>query len=256
MKKPAAVLLTVVVLSAPAYAFDFGSLKDQLKDLLGGSNQNSTTATNKSGVDSLTPSEISSGLKEALNKGVDAAVAQLGKKDGFWANPQLRIPLPSDLQKAGKLMRSLGMGNQVDALELDMNRAAEAAVPEAKNLLIGAVKDMTLEDAKGILTGGDTAATDFFRKKTQVALDEKFLPIVKQTTDQVGLARTYNAYARIAARFGAIKDDQASIESYVTKESLDRLYQVIGEQEKAFRANPLQSGSELIRKVFGSLLNK
>jgi len=153
-------------------------------------------------------------------------------------------------------MKTLGMGKQVDALELGMNRAAEAAVPEAKNLLVGAVRDMTLEDAKGILTGGDTAATDFFRKKTESTLTGKFLPIVKGTTDKVGLAQTYNTYAGTAARFGAIKSDQASIENYVTKEGLDRLYKVIGEKEMAFRANPLQSGSDLIKKVFGAVLGK
>ncbi|MGA7180172.1 MAG: DUF4197 domain-containing protein [Thiobacillaceae bacterium] len=253
MKKLVAVLLAAG-LASPAYAFDFGSLQDQLKGLM---NQGSATSTApKSGVDSLTPSEINGGLKEALTKGAEAAVAQLGKTDGFWADPKLRIPLPANLQKVSKVMKTLGMGKQVDALELGMNRAAEAAVPEAKNLLVGAVKDMSLEDAKGVLTGGDTAATDFFRKKTESALSVKFLPIVKQTTDKVGLAQTYNTYAGTAARFGAINSDQATIENYVTKEGLDRLYTVIGEQEKAFRTNPLQSGSELIKKVFGSLLSK
>ena len=113
-----------------------------------------------------------------------------------------------------------------------------------------------MEDAKGILTGGDTAATDFFRKKTESALANKFLPIVKGTTNKVGLAQTYNTYAGTAARLGAIKGDQATIENYVTKQGLDRLYKVIGEQEQAFRTNPLQSGSDLIKKVFGSLLGK
>ncbi len=238
-------------------AFDFGSLGDKLKGILNKDSSSSTSqTTTKSAIDSLTPAEINGGLKEALTKGAEAAVAQLGKTDGFWSDPKLRIPLPANLQKVSKVMKTLGMGRQVDALELGMNRAAEAAVPEAKTLLVGAVKSMSLKDAKGILTGGDTAATDFFRKKTETQLTEKFLPIVKSTTDKVGLAQTYNTYAGAAARFGAIKSDQASIENYVTKEGLDRLYKVIGEQEKAFRANPLQSGSELIKKVFGALIGK
>jgi hypothetical protein len=237
-------------------AYDFSGLQDKLKGVLNKDSGSSSTSTTKSAVDSLTPTEINGGLKEALTKGAEAAVAKLGKADGFWADPKLRIPLPANLQKVSKVMKTLGMGKQVDALELGMNRAAEAAVPEAKNMLVGAVKDMSLEDAKGILTGGDTAATDFFRKKTESALSAKFLPIVKGTTDKVGLAQTYNTYAGTAARFGAVKSDQATIENYVTKEGLDRLYKVIGEQEKAFRANPLQSGSALIQKVFGSLLGK
>jgi hypothetical protein len=239
----------------PVYAYDFSGLAEQLKGVLnkdGGTTQTSA----KSALDSLTPAEMSGGLKEALSKGAEAAVAQLGKENGFWNDAKLRIPLPDNLKKVSKLMKSVGMGKQVDALELGMNRAAEAAVPEAKPLLVGAVKDMSLEDAKGILTGGDTAATDFFRKKTESALSEKFLPIVKGSTDKVGLAQTYNTFAGKAARLGAIKGDQSTIEGYVTKQGLDRLYTVIGEQEKAFRANPVQSGSDLIKKVFGSLLGK
>lgn len=256
MKTLIAVLLAAGLV-LPAHAFDLGGLTDQLKGVLdAGSSTPPPASTPKSTVDSLTPAEMNGGLKEALTKGAEAAVAQLGKENGFWADPKLRIPLPDNLKKVSKVMKTLGMGKQVDALELGMNRAAEAAVPEAKGLLVAAVKDMSVEDAKGILTGGDTAATDFFRKKTEAALSEKFLPIVKGTTDKVGLAQTYNTYAGTAARFGAIKGDQATIENYVTKQGLDRLYKVIGEQEKAFRANPLQSGSDLIKKVFGSLLGK
>lgn len=258
MKKKLFAVLLTAGLAGPVHAYDLNGLKDQLKGALkkdsGSGTSAGTSTASRSAIDKLSPAEINGGLKEALTKGAGAAVAQLGKRDGFWANPQLRIPLPKNLQKVSKVMKGLGMGKQVDALELGMNRAAEAAVPEAKNLLVGAVKDMTLEDAKGILTGGDTAATDFFRRKTETALTGKFLPIVKNTTDKVGLAQTYNSYASTAAHFGAINSDQASIENYVTKQSLDRLYKVIGEQEKAFRAHPLQSGSELIKKVFGALL--
>lgn len=247
--------LFAVGFTLAAGAYDFGALQDKLKGAL---NKNSGTSQSsaQSAVDKLTPAEVNGGLKEALSKGAEAAVAQLGKENGFWSDPKLRIPLPDNLKKVSKLMKTLGMGKQVDALELGMNRAAEAAVPEAKTLLVDAVKGMTLDDAKGILTGGETSATDFFRKKTESQLTEKFLPIVKSTTDKVGLAQTYNTYAGTAARFGAIKSDQANIENYVTKQGLDRLYKVIGEQEKAFRANPLQSGSALIQKVFGALTGK
>jgi uncharacterized protein DUF4197 len=251
-------ILLSVGLVAPLHAYDFGALGNQLKGVItkrstSGDTPPSTPAT---AVDSLTPAELNGGLKEALTQGAEAAVSQLGKENGFWSDPRLRIPLPDNLKKVSKLMKTVGLGKQVDALDLGINRAAEAAVPEAKSMLVRAIKEMTLEDAKGILTGGDTAATDFFRRKTESALVERFLPIVKRTTDQVGLARTYDTYAGTAARFGAIKSDQASIEIYVTKQALDRLYKVIGEQEKNFRAHPLQSGSDLIKKVFGSLLGK
>lgn len=243
-------------LTLPVYAIDFGGLRDQLKGATNAAGSAPVASPTRSGVDSLTSAEINGGLREALTKGAESAVAQLGKENGFWGDAKLRIPLPDNLQKASKLMKSFGMGNQVEALELGMNRAAEAAVPQAKTMLVNAVRDMTLEDAKGILTGGETAATDFFRRKTEAVLSSRLLPIVKGTTDKVGLAQTYNTYAGTAARFGAIKADQASIENYVTKQSLDRLYKVIGEQEKAFRANPAQSGSKLISKVFGSLFAK
>ena len=209
-----------------------------------------------SGVDALSSTDINAGLKEALTRGADAAVAQLGQKDGFFGNSALKIPLPPSLQKAEKAMRMLGMGKQADELVLSMNRAAEAAVPEAKTLLVDAVKEMTLEDAKSILTGGKTSATDFFRKKTETQLTERFAPIVKATTDKVGLAQQYNQYAGMAAQFNLVDKQQASVEQYVTQQALDRLYTVIGEKEAAIRTNPMQAGSDLLKKVFGAVVGQ
>jgi hypothetical protein len=262
MKINLALSMIAIGWAGNALAFDVNQVINMGKDALGSQPSQTAaqpaaaTSTSKSAVDALTPAEMNSGLKEALTRGADAAVAQLGKKDGFFGNKKLRIPLPDNLKKADKLMRAVGMGQQADDLVLSMNRAAEAAVPEAKTLLVGAVKDMTLEDARGILTGGDQAATDFFRKKTETQLGEKFLPIVKGATDKVGLAQTYNKYAGLASQFGMVKQDQASIESYVTRQSLDRLYKVIGEQERAIRSNPVQYGSDLLKKVFGAVTGK
>lgn len=237
----------------PAHAFDLeGALKGALEK--GTASQSSSTpVSNNNSVDQLKPAEINSGLKEALTRGSEAAVAQLGKPDGFFGNDALRIPLPSSLQKAEKAMHMIGMGSQADELILAMNRAAEAAVPEAKTLLIKSVREMSLQDAKGILTGGDTAATDFFRRKTETELTTRFGPIVKKTTDHVGLAQQYNKYAGTAAQFGALDKNQATVEQYVTQQALDRLYKVIGEQERALRANPMQAGSTLLQKVFGAV---
>lgn len=239
---------TAVALSAPAYAVDWNEL---LRGVLGTPGEQ-TTAT-ATGVDALSSAEVNAGLKEALTRGAEAAVAQLGREDGFFGNPELKIPLPPALQKAEKGMRLLGMGKQADELVLSMNRAAEAAVPEARSLLVDAVKQMTLEDAKGILTGGQTSATDFFRGKTEATLTERFAPVVKSTTDKIGLAQQYNRYAGMAAQFNLLDQKQATVEQYVTRQALDRLYTLIGQKEAAIRANPLQAGSELLKKVFGAV---
>ncbi|MFP5418763.1 MAG: DUF4197 domain-containing protein [Gammaproteobacteria bacterium] len=241
-------------LALPAQAFDLGEM---LKGVLGQpAGQSAGQPATAGGVDALSTTEINAGLKEALTRGADAAVAQLGQKDGFYGNPALRIPLPATLQKAEQAMRMFGMGKQADELVLSMNRAAEAAVPEAKNLLVGAVKSMSLQDAKGILTGGKTSATDFFRSKTEATLTERFNPIVKATTDKVGLARQYNQYAGMAAQFNLVDKEHANVEQYVTQQALDRLYTLIGEKEAAIRANPLQAGSDLLKKVFGAVMGK
>ncbi len=244
------ILAAGLTLALPAHAIDWGEM---LKGVIG---KPSGQTSSSGGVDALSTAEINSGLKEALTRGAETAVAQLGQKDGFFGNAALKIPLPPSLQKAEKAMRMLGMGKQADELVLSMNRAAEAAVPEAKTLLIDAVKAMTLEDAKGILTGGTTSATDFFRRKTEAQLTERFGPIVKASTDRVGLAQQYNRYAGAAAQFNLIDKEQASVEQYVTRQALDRLYTVIGEKEASIRANPMQAGSELLKKVFGAVSGK
>lgn len=236
-------------LAAPVHAIDWNEM---LKGVLG----KPAGQPAASGVDALSTADINAGLKEALTRGAGAAVAQLGQKDGFFGNAALKIPLPPSLQKAEKAMRLFGMGKEADELVLSMNRAAEAAVPHAKTLLVDAVKAMTLEDAKGILTGGKTAATDFFRSKTEAQLTERFGPIVKASTDKVGLAQQYNQYAGTAAQFNLIDKKQASVEQYVTQQALDRLYTVIGEKEAALRTNPMQAGSDLLKKVFGAVSGK
>lgn len=205
------------------------------------------------GLDDLTQTEMNGGLKEALTTGASAAVALLGKQDGFLGNPAVRIPMPSNLAKAEKYMRKLGQGERADELIVAMNRAAEAAVPEAKALLLDAVKKMTVTDAKSILTGGDDATTQFFKRTTKDPLAKKFLPIVKQATDRVGLAQTYNNFAGTATRLGVLKRGQDSIEAYVTDKALDGLYLMIAEEERAIRRNPVGYGGKLLGKVFGAL---
>jgi hypothetical protein len=204
-------------------------------------------------VSDLSNQEAAGGLKDALIQGATTAVGKLGVTDGFLGNPKVKIPLPESLQKAEKAMRMFGMGKQADELVVRMNRAAEAAVPEAKTLLIDAVKKMSLQDAKGILTGGDDAATQYFKKTTSAQLTEKFLPIVTKATEDVSLAKQYNKFAKTGAKLGLIKDDQANLEQYVTQKALDGLYLMMAEEEKAIRKDPVSAGTSLIKKVFGAL---
>ena len=205
------------------------------------------------GIAELSNADAVNGLKQALTDGSAAAVKMLGQDNGYFGNAKVKIPLPPSLQKIESGLRMMGMKKQADELVLSMNRAAEAAAPEAKQLLVDAVKKMSVQDAKAILTGGDTAATDYFRRTTQDQLTQRFLPIVKKSTDRVGLAQQYNSLAGQGASLGLVKKDDASIETYVTRKALDGLYLMIAEQEKAFRQNPVGASSEIVKKVFGAL---
>ena len=201
----------------------------------------------------LSSADASSGLKAALEKGAVAAINSLGKADGFLGNDKVRIPLPGFLEDASKLLRTFGQGARVDELITAMNRAAEAAVPMAKDLLMGAVKAMNVTDAKKILTGGETSVTTFFQEKTRAPLSEKFLPLVTKATEKVGLAEKYNQVAGKAAGMGLVKNEDANIQQYVTGKSRDGLYLMIGEEEKKIRQDPVGSGSAILKKVFGAL---
>jgi hypothetical protein len=211
------------------------------------------THANAFGVSDLTNKEASGGLKEALTQGVDKAVNMLGTTDGFMGNSEVKIPLPSSLQKAQKMMKMMGMGKQSDELVLKMNRAAEAAVPEAKTLLVESIKKMTVADAKAILTGPQDAATQYFKKTTSTQMAAKFLPIVEKATANVQLADYYNKYADQGSKLGLVKKEDANINQYVTKKALDGVYLMIAKEEVAIRQDPVGQASSLLKKVFGAL---
>jgi hypothetical protein len=211
------------------------------------------TAAFASGLADITNQEASEGIKGALDQGASTAVAKLGVPGGFLNNPKVKIPLPPALDEVAKGMRMLGRGKDADELVTAMNRAAEQAVPEAKGLLVGAVKSMTLSDAKHILTGGDQSVTQFFREKTAAPLAVKFLPIVKTATARVGLAQKYDQVAGEGSKLGLIKGDAGNIEQYVTDKTLDGLYFMIGEEEREIRAHPAAAVSSIVSKVFGAL---
>ncbi len=202
---------------------------------------------------SLSNADAVSGLKDALTQGSAAAVAKLGVENGFLGNERVRIPLPDALKRVEGGLRLLGMQKQADELVTAMNRAAEQAVPEAKALLVNAIKSMSVQDAKGILTGGDTAATEYFRKTTSGQLTQKFLPIVTKATARVGLAQKYNELAGKGAQLGLVDAKQAKIENYVTQKALDGLFLTVAEQEKAIRKDPVGSATGMAKKVFGLL---
>lgn len=201
----------------------------------------------------LSDKDASSGLKAALEKGAVAAVGMLGATDGFLGNEKVRIPLPGFLNDAANILKSLGQGKKVEELITSMNRAAEAAMPMAKDMLVNAVKSMNVNDAKSILTGGENSVTKFFADKTREPLGVKFLPVVTQAIEKVGMVDKYNAVAGKAAGFGLIKKEDANIQQYVTGKSLDGLYLMIGEEEKKIRQDPIGAGSEIVKKVFGAL---
>jgi Protein of unknown function (DUF4197) len=212
------------------------------------------TAAAHAQLESITSREATAALKAALEKGSTAAVANLGRSDGFFGNPQVKIPLPESMQRTEKLVRRLGLGRYADELILGLNRAAEAAVPEAKQLFVDSVRKMTLQDAKGILQGGETAGTEYFRRTTEGQLRKRFLPIVQRSTEKVGLVQQYDDYAEKVAALGLVKKEDANLEQYVTQKTLDGLFFMVAEEEKAIRKDPVTAGTAIIKKVFGALL--
>jgi hypothetical protein len=206
-----------------------------------------------SSLSDLSNQDASRGIKGALTEGASSAIEKLGVPGGFANDPRVRIPLPPTLEEVAKGMRFMGRGNEADELEAAMNKAAEDAVSQAKPLMIDAVRSMSLRDAKDILTGGENSVTQFFKEKTAAPLALRFLPIVKESTDKVGLAQKYDRLAGQGVKLGLIHGDAASIEQYVTNKALDALYLMIGEKERAIRQNPAEATSEIVKSVFSSL---
>jgi hypothetical protein len=204
-------------------------------------------------LNSLSKADAVSGLKDALGQASNKAIAQLGSENGFLNNAAVKIPLPAPLQRIESGLRMVGMQGQADALVTAMNHAAEQAVPEATALFADAIRKMSVADAKGILAGSDTAATDYFQKTTRAQLGARFLPIVTQATQHVDLAEKYNQLAGKAAQMGLIDDQQSRIENYVAQKALDGLFLIMSEQEKAIRKDPMGAATGVARKVFGLL---
>lgn len=200
----------------------------------------------------LSQGDATGGLKDALTQGAQIAVKQLGAPGGFSNNPEVKIGLPGKLEKAAGALKMLGMGDQITQLEDSMNKAAESAVTQAQPILVNAVKNMSVNDAKGILSGGQDSATQYLDKSSREQIRAKFLPIVKQSTDKVGVAQQYNALAK-KAPLGLLGGKSDSVENYVTEQALDGLFKMIAQQEESIRQNPAAAATNLAKKVFGAL---
>jgi hypothetical protein len=243
----------MLAFSMSASALDLDKLKARLDELKQPAATSNASASKPTGLGQFTAQEQTDSLKQALTQGAETAVRNLAKENGYLGNDKVRIPLPENLQKADRTMRRFGLGKYSDELITSMNRAAEAAVPEAKALLIGAVKNMTVTDAKDILLGNDDAATQYFRRNTETALGEKFKPIVNQSMQKVSLAQTYDRFAGKGVKLGLVKQQDANLDDYITRKALDGLFLMMAEQEKEIRAHPLQAVGDLAKKVFSAL---
>ena len=256
----------IALAASHAHAIDFGGLINKELGTLGkpipqksepavSSNTPAITGATKSAANlaSFSNDDQVASLKQALIQGAETAVASLSKENGYLGNNKVRIPLPENLQKADGLLRKFGMGKYADDLTASINRAAETAVPEAKDMLVGAINKMTVEDAKGILTGSNDAATQYFRKNTEMALAGKFKPIVATSMQKVKLAKAYDQFAEKGGKFGLIDQRDIKMDDYITRKAMDGLFLMIAEQEKAIRANPLEATGNLAKKIFSTI---
>lgn len=232
-------LLTAVLLLPHMAEAQFGDIFKKADEAL---NQHSTTG--------LSNNKIIAGLKQALQVSTGKAVALAGKPDGFLKNEAIKILLPPRLQSAGKIMRMFGMGAQVDELEVGMNRAAEHATPEAKQIFIAAVKKMSFDDARNILTGGDTAATEYFKHASSADLTAAFSPIVDRSMQRVGVVQQYNRLLASAPPGSALAG-QFDLNKYVVAKTLDGLFLMLGNEEKKIRKDPGAQTTSLLKEVFG-----
>lgn len=197
----------------------------------------------------LRPAEAARAVRSLLQQGVQAAIDELGQADGFWSRPRVRIGLPPYLDDAATVLRSTGQRQRLDELHRALNRAAEAAVPLGRELLLQTVQRISVDDALALLRGGDTAVTAFFERRTREPLTQRFKPVVQRATEQVGLARQYDAVAGRAERMGLLRPGEGSVAEYVTARTLDGLFATVAEHERRLRDNPADAATSLLRRA-------
>ena len=244
-------------------SFSVAAARGGLLDFLGFGKKatNQTSVLPVTSAAALSQDQVVQGLKEALGKGVQQAVSRLGHDGGFLTNLNVKIPIPEKLHTVEKTLRLLQQDKLADEFVVTMNHAAEQAVPQAAGVFGDAIKGMSIEDAKSILTGTNNAATQYFRRTTETNLFARFLPIVKQATDQTGVTSTYKKLmekANAASGFGSfgrffIQAESVDVDSYVTTQALDGLFKMVAEEEKRIRENPLARTTDLLQRVFGAV---
>lgn len=230
----------LLLIAAPASA----DLRDQFREL-----QKKYLDKGKTSA-ALDNDAVAAGLKDALSVGTRNSVSLVSKVDGYFKNPQIRIPLPENVRKIEKVLRSAGMGREVDNFLLSMNRAAEKAAPRAQDLFLGAVKEMTIPDAMSILRGNDTAATEYLKTKTSDKLYQSFRPEVSAAMDTVGVTRSFKKMMDKARSIPFLKDESVDLDHYVTTKALDGLFLMVSREETKIRKDPAARVTELMRKVF------
>ena len=236
--------LVLVVLASAAHA----GWRDMLEGVLGGGSKD--TASKAAAV--LSNSDVSDGLKEALIKGARGAIDKLGQPGGFMNNPDVKIPLPGKLQTVEKGLRAIGQSKYADQFVGSMNSAAEAAVPLATDIFVDAIKQMSIEDAKSILSGPDDAATSYLKKVASGPLGEKLLPIVKESTDKVGVTNAYKSMTDKLGPLSNVVDTKSlDLDGYVTDKAMDGIFKYVAAEEKQIRQNPMARTTDLLKKVFG-----
>ncbi len=236
-----------------AILLPLGAAASQWKDILGAVQQAAgPQGGNQAALAGLSNSDIAAGLKAALAQGTRSAVSQLGRSDGFWGNAAARIPLPAPLAKLERTVRGIGMGGFVDQFHLSLNRAAEQAVPVAADVFAQSLQKLTLNDVRGILTGPDDAATQYFKRSTTATLTAKFRPLVAKATANVGVAQSYKQLAVSAGPFATALGAPSDLDGYVTQKALDSLFVQVAAEEARIRSNPAARGSAILKKVFGA----
>jgi hypothetical protein len=243
--------------------FWLGAAQAGLFDFLGWQKQstNQTASASTGLAAALSQEQVVQGLKEALGKGVQQAVGRLGHDGGFLTNLQVKIPMPEKLRTIENTLRIFHQNKLADEFIATMNHAAEQAVPQAAEVFGGAIKGMTMADAKSILTGTNNAATQYFRRTTETNLFAKFLPIVKQATDQAGVTSAYKSLlekAEAVNSFGPfgkslLGAETVDVDAYITDKALDGLFYMVAEEEKRIRENPIARTTDLLKKVFGAV---
>ena len=238
------IAISIVALALLGGSIAGAGLLDRAKELTGRKDTRSST-------DSLDTQTVAAGLKEALSVGSKNAVKIVSQADGYFKNPAIKIPLPEKVRKVERPLRKIGLGKQVDEFIVTMNRAAEKAAPAARDIFVGAVKEMTIQDAMGILRGGDTAATEYMRSKTHDKLYSAFKPTVSKAVKDVGVTRSYQQLVDKAKKSRLITDASLDLDHHVTSKALDGLFYMVAQEEKKIRKDPVARVTDLLKKVFG-----